>query len=167
MHSNAASKPSSRRAVLCAAAAVAVTALPGCSSSPAVLTADIVVGAGVNPDVRKRPSPVVVRIFELKAPAQFESADFVSLFEKDQAVLGGDLIGREEMVLRPGENKTLTKTLSPDTKFIGVMAGFREIERARWRAVVPVRAGKKNPVTITLNDITLEAKAAPKSFFSF
>ena len=47
------------------------------------------------------------------------------------------------------------------------LAGFREIERARWRVVVPVRAGKKNEVTITFNDISVEAKVAPKSFFSF
>ena len=34
-------------------------------------------------------------------------------------------------MLRPGESKPLNKPLSPDTKFIGVMAAFRELERAR------------------------------------
>src|SRR5689334_22078541 len=83
-------------------------ALSGCSmfgGGPAVLNANVVASAQVNPDARKRPSPVVVRVFELKAPTLFEQADFVSLFEKEQAVLGAELVAREEFVLRPGESK--------------------------------------------------------------
>lgn len=130
---------------------------------PAVLNAKVVASADVNPDARKRPSPVVVRIFELKAPTLFEQADFVSLFEKDQAALGGEFVSREEFVMRPGETKQVNKPLSPDTKFVGVMVAFRELERARWRAVVPVAAGKKNVVSIDLADITVQAKrTSPK-----
>lgn len=150
-----------RRRLLWVASALAGAALPGCSlfaSGPAVLSAQLVVGAQTNPDSRKRPSPVVVRVFELKASTLFEQADFVSLFEKDQAVLGAEFIGRDEMVLRPGETTPLSKKLSPDTRFIGVMAAFRDLERARWRVVVPVAAGKKNVMTITLDDITVQAK---------
>lgn len=156
-----------RRGVLMAGGLLAATTLPGCSlfgaGGPAVLNATLVAGAQVNPDARKRPSPVVVRIFELKSSTLFEQADFVSLFEKEQAVLGAELVSREELVLRPGETKPLGKPLSPDTKFIGVMAAFRELERARWRAVVPVAAGKKNVVSIELDEITVLAKrTSPK-----
>ena len=153
------------RRLLIAAGLLASAALSGCSmfGGPAVLNAKVVASAQVNPDARKRPSPVVVRVFELKSSTLFEQADFVSLFEKEQAVLGPELISREEFVLRPGETKPLTKPLSPDTKFIGVMAAFRELESARWRAVVPVAAGKKNVVSIDLNEITLQAKrTSPK-----
>jgi type VI secretion system protein VasD len=87
----------------------------------------------------------------------------VSLFEKEQAVLGAELVSREEFVLRPGETKPLNKPLSPDTKFIGVMAAFRELERARWRVIVPVAAGKKNVMNISLDDIILQAKRTSPS----
>jgi type VI secretion system protein VasD len=164
MHSNSNTSFFSRRLLL-VAGLLATTALPGCSmfGGPAVLNATVVASAQVNPDARKRPSPVVVRIFELKAPTLFEQADFVSLFEKEQATLGPELISREEFVLRPGDTKPLVKPLSPDTKFVGVMVAFRELERARWRAVVPVAAGKKNVVSIDLSDITVQAKrTSPK-----
>jgi type VI secretion system protein VasD len=156
-----------RRRLLAAGGALAGAAvLPGCSmfgGGPATLNATLVAAAGVNPDARKRPSPVVVRVFELKAPTLFEQADFVSLYEKDQAVLAAELVSREEFTLRPGETKPLTKPLSPDTKFIGVMAAFRELERARWRAVVPVVAGKKNVVAIDLDGIVVQARrTSPK-----
>jgi type VI secretion system protein VasD len=167
MHLNASPSHPLRRRLLLATGALAAAALSGCSvfggGGPAVLNAQVVASAQVNPDARKRPSPVVVRVFELKAPTQFEQADFISLFEKDQAVLGPEFISREEFVLRPGETKPVTKPLSPDTKFIGVMVAFRELERARWRAVVPVAAGKKNVMTIDLSDITVQAKrTSPK-----
>ena len=139
----------------------AAAALGGCAmlgmGGPATLNANVVASAQVNPDVRKRPSPVMVRVFELKSSALFDQADFVSLFEKEQAVLGAELLGRDEFVLRPGEARTISKPLSPDTKFIGVMAAYREIERARWRALVPVAAGKKNVMRIDLNEIAVQA----------
>lgn len=156
-----------RRRLLLAAGVLAGSSLSGCAmlgfGGPATLKADVVAGVQVNPDSRKRASPVVVRVFELKSSTLFEQADFVSLFEKEQAVLGAELVSREEFVLRPGETKPLNKPLSPDTKFIGVMAAFRELERARWRVVVPVAAGKKNVMNITLDDIILQAKrTSPK-----
>jgi type VI secretion system protein VasD len=44
-----------------------------------------------------------------------------------------------------------------------VMAAFRELERARWRAVVPVVAGKKNVIEISLDGIVVQAKrTSPK-----
>lgn len=155
-----------RRWLLTASGAAAAVALPGCgvfSSGPATLSTTVVASAQVNPDARRRPSPVVVRVFELKAPTLFEQADFVSLFEKDQATLAAEFVSREEFVLRPGESKPINKPLSPDTKFIGVMAAFRELERARWRAVVPVVAKKKNVVEISLDGIVLQARrTSPK-----
>lgn len=132
-------------------------------SGPPTLNMTVVASAQVNPDARRRPSPVVVRVFELKASTLFEQADFVSLFEKDQAVLAAELVSREEFVLRPGETKPLTKPLAPETKFVGVMAAFRELERARWRAVVPVVAGKKNVIEVSLDGIVVQGKrTAPK-----
>jgi type VI secretion system protein VasD len=156
-----------RRRLLLASGLVAGASLSGCAmlgfGGPATLKAEVVAGAQVNPDSRKRPSPVVVRVFELKTSTLFEQADFVSLFEKEQAVLGAELVSREEFVLRPGETKPLNKPLSPDTKFIGVMAAFRELERARWRVIVPVAAGKKNVMNISLDDIILQAKRTSPS----
>lgn len=129
----------------------------GLGKSPASMNAVVVASPQVNPDVRKRASPVMVRIFELKSSTVFDQADFVSLYEKEQAVLGADLLGRDEFVLRPGESRSVNKVLSPDTRFIGVMVGYREIERARWRSVVPVAVGKKNEIRVDLGDIAVQA----------
>ena len=146
-------------AVVAAAAALALSA---CSSppKPTAVSATVQAGAGVNPDLRSRASPIVVRLYELKSSAAFSGADFVSLFERDQATLAADLAGREEFVLRPGETRQWEKTVAPDVKFVGVMAAFRDIERARWKTVVPVVAHVRNVITIRAEGVGLDARAA-------
>jgi type VI secretion system protein VasD len=103
---------------------------------------------GVNPDARGRASPVVVRLLELKTLAAFESADFFSLFDRDKDTLGAELVAREELQLQPGEKKTLQRSLPPETKYLGVVAAFRDLERARWRASIPVMPNQTTPLTI-------------------
>lgn len=137
-----------------------LVALAGCSSAPpppkpTSVKANLQASATVNPDVRKRASPLVMRVYELKSSAAFDAADFVSLYERDQATLGAEMVGREEFTMRPGESHPWEKTLGPDVRFIGVMAAYRDIERARWKTVIPVKQGARNTITITADDITV------------
>jgi len=124
--------------------------LAGCASKPVVtpVSLTLVAGADANPDARGRASPLTVRVYALKSPGPFEGADFFSLFEKDQATLGAELVQREEMLLRPGESKKLDLTLPADAKAIAVMAAFRDLDRARWREVRPVTPGQAQVLTV-------------------
>ncbi|MET3179826.1 type VI secretion system lipoprotein TssJ [Variovorax sp. NFACC27] len=106
-------------------------------------------GADANPDARGRASPLTVRVYALKSPGPFEGSDFFSLFEKDQATLGAELVQREEVLLRPGETKKLDFNLPPDAKSMGVMAAYRDLDRARWREVRPVVTGKAQALDVT------------------
>jgi type VI secretion system protein VasD len=135
--------------------------IAGCASAPkpTIVSVTLQASATVNPDVRKRASPLVIRVYELKSGAAFQAADFVSLYERDQATLAAEMGSREEFVLRPGETKPWEKTVAPDTKFIGVMAAFRDIEHARWKTLVPVKASVKNVITIQASDIAVSATA--------
>jgi type VI secretion system protein VasD len=116
----------------------------GCATKPVVSPVQITIeaSADVNPDSRKRASPITVRVYGLKASSPFEAADFFSLFEKDQATLGADMVMREEMLLRPGESKVLTLTLSPEVKSIAYFAAYRDLDQAKWRGVKPLVVGK-------------------------
>ena len=143
-------------------------ALVGCATPPpppvvSELQLSVVAGADVNPDARKRASPVLVRIYALKSAAPFEAADFFSLFEKDTATLGGELVQREEFLLRPGEEKALPLKFGPEVKAIGVMVAFRDLERARWRDVHSIAIGKpaELKVRLTGSQIGLEHKLLP------
>ncbi len=134
-------------------------ALIGCGCAapppkPKVLAVEVQAAANVNPDSRGRASPVVVRVYALKSAGSFESADFVSLYDKDQATLGADIVAREEFVLQPGETKTL-RPAPGDSKFLAVMAAFRDLERARWRAVSALTPASDNTFALKLEASSL------------
>lgn len=154
-----------RRAALAAGLALTFV-LGGCASAPkpviTTVAGTIQASAQLNPSVTQRPSPLALRVYELKSAASFNSADFMSLFQNDQATLAADLVGREEMMLQPGENKPYRKTLGADTRFIGVVGAYRNLERATWRVVVPVQPGKNHALAIRAGDLALSAEAKPQ-----
>jgi type VI secretion system protein VasD len=105
--------------------------------------------ADVNPDASARPSPIVVRIYQLKDEAAFAAAEFSPLFDDDQKVLGGSLISRREVLMTPGAKQTISDfAIALDAKFVGVVAAFRDIRNAQWRVSVP--AGRRD-LTITVD----------------
>ena len=116
-----------RRSVVCA---LPLGILAGCAKPPPPpppprkLPIEVVAAPDINPDLRDRASPLTLRVLGLKAQAAFTSADFFSLFDKETATLGADLLLREEMVLRPGESRRFVWTLPGDFRFVGVVAAL-------------------------------------------
>lgn len=166
---SAASAPIGRRAFglgLGAGVAVCLAGpLAGCASKapkPSKVSGSIQANVQLNPSVSNRPSPVLLRVYELKSATVFNSADFMALFQGDQATLAGDLVSREEMMLQPGEQRPYNKTLAPETRFIAVMAAYRNLERATWRQSVPVLLGREQAVLIRADtlavSVTVQAK---------
>jgi len=128
-----------RRAIL-AAAPAALLAACGAPPPPAVLNLTIIGGKDQNPDPSGQPLSVSVRLIELGASPAFERADFFAISEREQQTLGPDDLGSQEFVLRPGESRTVSRELKKGAQFVGIAVGFRDIDRAHWRAVTPVAA---------------------------
>jgi type VI secretion system protein VasD len=123
--------------------------IAGCAGgpSPIAMTCTITAGKDANPASTGRPSPIPLRVYALKSEAAFNGADFLALYQRDTATLAADVTGKDEFTLAPGESAPCSKTLTPDTHFIGVVGAYRDIEHAHWRAVAPVD-GKKATVKI-------------------
>ncbi len=119
-------------------------------AKPAVAEMSFVVGANVNPDRTGRPSPVIVRTYELKSATRFNSADFFAIYQRDKEILGPDLIASDEWALAPGNNRQALKNLQRDTRYVGVIAAFRDMERAQWRAATFVYPNQTTRMEIRL-----------------
>ena len=131
---------------------------------PTRVEAKIIAAKDINPDMRGIPAPLFLRVYALRAETAFASADFFQLHENDTAILGGDLIKRSELVLRPGETQPLSRELEDEVRFLGLVAAYQEIDRATWRALLPVPPNKTTKVTIQLGprDIVIEPVPEPK-----
>jgi len=115
----------------------------------------------VNPDEDGNASPVFLRLYELKSPALFEKADFISLYERDQEVLGKDFIARQELKrLAPGDEREQKFVLTGETQYVGLYAEFFEYEDAKYKVVFPITINNifRNSVEIRLsgNAVILE-----------
>lgn len=172
-----------RRGLATAGAALAFTAvlggLAGCQSSPlaifkkspppappppppAKLSGSLVAAKELNPSISKRPSPLRLVVYELRASAAFDKADFMALYNNDAAAIGPDLVAREEFVLQPGETLPYDKVVSGETRFLGVFAAFRDVERATWRAISPVPGGRPMTLAIKAEALAVSVSVAVK-----
>jgi type VI secretion system protein VasD len=145
-----------RRSAAVGLASGALLLAVGCAPKPpapgaARLAGAIEATAAVNPDSRGRPSPIVVKLFELRAAGAFESADFFALVDREREALGTDLLRKDDVTLRPGERIPLDRPLDPETRYLGVVAGYRNLERARWRTAAVVAPDRVNRVLIRLD----------------
>lgn len=143
------------------AALAALMLLAGCGSALVSLN----VQQNVNPDIHGRPSPVVLRMYELKSLTAFNGVDFLSLFEKDKENLGPELLAREEFFLRPGDKQEFKRKLQDDTRYVAVLAAFRDLEHSQWRSSLAVTPGITTTLVITLEGqkVTIASNATNAS----
>ncbi|MEE4330657.1 MAG: type VI secretion system lipoprotein TssJ [Wenzhouxiangella sp.] len=132
--------------------ASALLFLSGCARDrtppPTTVSVTLTAAADVNPDRNGRASPLMVRIYELRSAGVFENSDFFTLLEQDRAVLGSDQIARWEYQLEPGESMNLDATFQMGSGFVGVVAAYRDIAHARWRAIEPVEPNSVNEMEV-------------------
>ncbi len=97
------------------------------------------VDADVNPDDNKIPSPLIVRMYELKSPNIFKKANFIDVYEKDAEVLGADLVARQQLKpIQPGENRKVSFVLNKETKYVGLFAEFLQYKNADYKLIIPI-----------------------------
>lgn len=114
----------------------------------------------VNPDLNGRPSPILFRLYELKSNSAFLNADFFALYDSGTGELATDYVSHKDWLLQPGETVEISNRLSDQTRYLGVMAAYRDINNAVWRNVIEVTPDEDLNLTILLtnNELKLATK---------
>lgn len=106
----------------------------------------------INPDEKHSPSPLFIRLYELSSDQAFNRADFLGLYEKDDALLGKDLIAKRELNrLVPGETQEDGFVLDANTRYVGLFAEFYEYKNSKYKLVFPV-----TPKNVVKNTVRVE-----------
>lgn len=143
------------------ATATVVAALAGCAKPPVISTPkteppptvirlDIIADAAVNADRHGRAMPIVVRFYLLQTTAVFDNADFFSLFERDEALLGTAVLAREETTLKPGQMLKVELNPQGEARHLAVLAAYRDVNKIRWRATAPIPQNKTTAYTVRI-----------------
>ncbi|MGQ7932625.1 type VI secretion system lipoprotein TssJ [Paraburkholderia sp. D1E] len=135
---------------------------PPAPAAPAPQLIDVTLKAAteLNPDVTGRPSPLAVRLYQLKSASKFSNADFFALFDHDSALLGADLLAREDLQIEPGASRTVVLERAKDVRQVAVLAAYRDVDSASWRAVVDVWPADVKQVEVRLEALGVAIAAA-------
>lgn len=140
-----------------------IIALTGCGGpSPIRIKGSITTSQDVNPDAAGQPSPVVIRIYQLRSAGPFMDTDFFELYENGVATLGENLITWEELLLQPGVDLEYNTKFDPETKYLGLIVGYRDIENARWRELVTIPDKRKVHLYIQLDSLAVSASTGKR-----
>ncbi len=123
--------------------------------APITVQVRILVSEQANPDIDGRPSPIVIRIYELKSLGKFEDGDFYKLFENYDSQLGPELIVSEQYHLKPGDVNVIKRTLSAETRYIGVSAAFRDINQAIWKDTLELTDEKTTDLLVFIENLNI------------
>jgi type VI secretion system VasD/TssJ family lipoprotein len=94
----------------------------------------------LNSDAQKQARKSVLWVFVLRNTEAFQRATFDALYERAEATLGPELLGREKLNLAPGESYQLPLDLAPAARAIGVLVAYREPDGEGWKALLPLAA---------------------------
>lgn len=140
-------------------------AMDGADSAqgPTTVILQLQAGDDLNPTTDGYSAPVRVRLLELRSAAAFSRTDYFSLVESAAASLGNELVAEDEWLVHPGQTRELKRTLNSDTRHLGLLVGYREIDRAQWRLVLEPKQGALNQYRIDLgiNAASAAELAAP------
>ena len=153
------------RSITLISALLMTAIISGCFSkdppaAPAtIINAEVLASDAINPDGEGRPSPIVVRLYELKTLGTFNTVDFFPLYKDEAATLGADLVYREEFSLIPGGKRLYNRTPAADTQYLAVIAAFRNIDQATWKAAVPIPVERITNLIIQLDRLSVSIRA--------
>ena len=129
---------------------VSALAMAGCSSTASRVAVpyaiELTADKQVNPDINGRPSPVQITVYELSSSSAFAARDFFALQSDPQIALGKELLNTEQVVLRPGETKTLHYAGNTEARMVGIVAAYRDLEKSQWRLAVELPEAQKTNI---------------------
>ena len=96
----------------------------------------------VNPDFKKKPTPIQVQVFTLSEKEFFDAQDALDIFseEKLSEILSSKKVFLVKKVqLNPSEEKTIVLDLNESDRFIAIVAGYRKVDLAEWKKIIDLK----------------------------
>lgn len=104
-----------------------------------------------NPNGKGRPSPIQVKIYELASRSTLDNLDFDRAFYNAETLLSDELISTAEYTIQPGDEVQHVIKLTKLSRFVAIVAGFIDIDNARWKHIYKVKPHGHYSHFITIN----------------
>lgn len=134
------------------------------TSNMETLNVDLLADDSINPDEAGQPTPVVVRIYQLRDRKAFDSVSRADLAKGDRTLLAADLNAELSTVLNPGASASLSQRMQPGTQFVAIVVLYRTTDAdGAWKQVIATKklhADAALKVRLDANQVRLQDDAA-------
>ncbi|WP_330925365.1 type VI secretion system lipoprotein TssJ [Candidatus Sororendozoicomonas aggregata] len=121
-------------------------------------------GKEINNSRSEVPSPLVVRLYELKSAELFQSADFLGIFLRDSKILQQSLVKKRRLPsIKPGGQFAKKYTLDKSTSYVALFGEFEDYNSAVPSVIYKVTKGDDNNLKVLINDDSLRMVSDNKS----
>lgn len=139
-----------------AVAALGISVIPGCSSTPApeapapcdvqIVTLNIYAADNINPNETGNPRPVVVRLYQLKGDVRLLNASYDDVLLKDKEVLADDIMKVDEVGVFPNDLVEVKFERIKEASFLAGVALFHSPKGQSWKTFYefPLLPGEAN-----------------------
>lgn len=147
-----------------------VSGIAGCSSSMKTIkkhipfmepdtnmTLTLAASPDINPDQIGEASPLNVKTYLLSERTTFDNLGFESALDEADVLLSDQLLSTKEYIFLPKESVQYAIKLGKETRFIAIVAAYRNMDQSKWKLVVPVDSEdpEDHAVNLTRNSVVL------------
>jgi len=118
----------------------------------------------INKNINNTASSTAVYIYQLKDIYGFNKASYKELINSTNN-LNHSILSRIQVIILPDQNKTININVQPDAQFIGIVVGYRKLNKITWRQTYPIHKHfynklyhKSFSVHLTEKGVTLQEK---------
>ena len=97
-----------------------------------VVSLSVIASPAINPTTEGEPRPVQMRIYQLKDDVKLQAATFEQVWKEDAAVLGQDILKRDEVFVYPNTRTDVKFDRDPTASHIVGAALFRNPKGKSW-----------------------------------
>ena len=94
----------------------------------------LVADKDINPNDGGHPAPLNIFIYNVKERDVFTNADFFEILEGNSKALQTAISKEYEAILQPGESRSVTIKPDGDSKMLGFIGAYRDLNDAIWLA---------------------------------
>ena len=123
---------------------------------PTAIDARLIAANDVNPDINLRPSPIVVRVYQLKSAGLFDLSDFDALYQNDKYILADDLVSKDEFHMKPGDQVEYKRKPADEARFLAIFGAYRNLNHAVWKKTFEIPENQTSSIQIQLNALSID-----------
>lgn len=132
--------------------------LAACGGRPDQVTFQVHADTNINPSPKGEAEPTAVRLYLLSSPTHLRGADYFELIDHEHATLDTDLLVRRDIIIMPGKKESLRLDVPKEATDVGVVVGYRDLDKATWLATRKLPSDGRVPVLLSGRTVTLPDK---------